>query len=322
MIVEGIAVGTELLLGQVVNSNAAQIAARLADAGLDHYQQTVVGDNLDRIAAALRWAVERADAVILTGGIGPTPDDLTRQAICAATGLEMDFDEVYADHLRGLWASRGREMPASNLRQAERPRGAELIANPKGTAPGLRLRAGETWIFALPGVPEEMLPMLEGEVIPFLVREAGTGSGVLVSRVLRTWGESESRIGELLDELFRASINPTVAFLASAGEIRVRLTARGQTREEAEALIDPVADEVMRRLGSRVFALGEATIEEIVLGLLGERGWGLAVAESATGGTIAGRITSVAGSSKSFLGGVVAYHPRLKEELLGVSASV
>ncbi|MCB2224008.1 MAG: competence/damage-inducible protein A [Actinobacteria bacterium] len=322
MIVEIVAVGTELLLGQIVNSNAAEIGSRLAEAGLDHYRQTVVGDNLDRMAAALREAMERADAVVVTGGIGPTQDDITREAMCAAAGVPMVFDEAFAGLLRERWARRGWEMPESNLRQAEHPEGAVMIPNPRGTAPGLRLRAGDAWLIALPGVPQEMLPMLEESVIPFLVAEAGGDGSVLVSRVIRTWGLPESRVAEMLGDLFAAAGNPTMAFLASAGEIKVRLTARAPDDRAAAALLDPLEAVVRERLGRRVFAVGGDPIEAIVLGLLAERGWTVGTAESATGGLLAARLTGVPGASASYVGSIVAYTARAKQDLLGVPAAV
>ena len=322
MKVEVLAVGTELLLGQIVNGNAAEIGRRLADAGLDHYHQVVVGDNLGRISAALTQAVGRADAVIVTGGLGPTQDDLTREAIAAAAGVEMAYSEEFAVHLRELWARRrGREMPVSNLRQAEYPLGAVFLPNSRGTAPGLRLKMGGAWIIALPGVPQEMLPMLEEQVIPFLVAAAG-GGGVLVSRLIRCWGESESGIAERLADLYESSTNPTVAFLASAGEIKVRLTARAASVEEAGALLDPMEDEVRRRLDRWVFSVGDETIEHIVLRLCRGKGWTLGTAESATGGLVAERLTSVPGASEVFVGAVVAYSPALKTALLGVAPEV
>jgi len=320
--VEILAVGTELLLGQIINSNAAQIGRRLAEAGLDHFRQGVVGDNLGRMIEALQGAMRRADAVIITGGIGPTQDDITREAMCAAAGVGMAFDDEYARLLRMRWEQRGIEMPESNLRQAEHPEGAVLIANPKGTAPGLRLRAGDTWLFALPGVPQEMLTMLEADVIPFLIAEAGGEEGVLVSRVIRTYGLPESRVSEMLADVFDAMTNPTMAFLASAGEIKVRLTARAADEDSAEALLDPVEAQVRDRLGHRVFAVGGGSIESIVLDLVGERGWSLGTAESATGGMVAARLTSVPGSSASFVGSVVAYSAAAKRDLLGVPAEV
>jgi nicotinamide-nucleotide amidase len=322
MNVEVVAVGTELLLGQIVNGNAAEIGRRLAEAGLDHYHQVVVWDNLGRAAGVLTQALGRADAVIVTGGLGPTQDDITREAICAAAGVEMACSEEMATHLREWWTRRrGRDMPASNLRQAEYPQGAVFLSNPKGTAPGLRLQVGRCWLFALPGVPQEMLPMLDEHVLPFLVEQAG-GPGVLASRLVRCWGESESSIGERLGDLFESSTNPTVAFLASAAEIKVRLTARARTREEAAAVLDPMEAEVRRRLGPTVFAVGEEAIEAMVLRLCRERGWKLGTAESATGGMVAQRLTSVPGSSAVFVGSIVAYSAALKTALLGVPAEV
>jgi nicotinamide-nucleotide amidase len=320
MRVEVVAVGTELLLGQIPNGNAAEIGRRLAEAGLDHYRQAVVGDNLERAAGAISEAAGRAEAVIVTGGLGPTEDDITREALCAAAGVPMAYSEEIAEQLRGLWASRrGREMPPSNLRQAHYPEGATILPNAKGTAPGLRLRIGDAWVFALPGVPAEMRAMLDEAVVPFLVAKAG-GGGVLVSRLIRTWGESESGIGERLAGL--GSANPTVAFLASAGEIKVRITARAASAAEADSLLDPLEEEVRRRLARWVFAVGEETIEQIVLRLCREKGWRLGTAESATGGLIAQRITSVPGASEVFVGAVVAYSPALKTSLLGVSAEI
>jgi nicotinamide-nucleotide amidase len=266
--------------------------------------------------------VGRADALIITGGIGPTQDDLTREAICAAAGVPMDFAADYADHLRRWWQARGREMPATNLRQAEHPRGAELIPNAKGTAPGLRLRVGQCWVFALPGVPQEMLPMVDEHVIPFLLGQAGVEGGVLVSQMLRTWGESESRIAEIVGDLYDNNTNPTLAFLASGGEIKLRLTARAATPAAAADLIAPVEAEIRRRLGRLVFAAGADTIERIVLRLCAERDWTLATAESATGGLLSAALTSVPGSSEVVRGGIVAYHPELKTRLLGVDPAI
>ena len=321
MIVEVLAVGTELLLGQIVNRNAADIGTRLADAGLNHYHQSVVGDNRARMVEAIRLACSRADALIITGGIGPTKDDVTREALADAAGVPLLFDDAFAERLRRYWEARGREMPDSNLRQAQYPDGAELIANPKGTAPGLQIEIDGTWIFALPGVPAEMIPMLENDVLPFLQRQAGGDDAAVVSRLLRTWGESESKIGELLDDLFEESQNPTVAFLASAGEIKVRLTAKAESEAAARALIAPIERIVRERLGTRVFGADDDIIEAVLLRMLKERGWTLATAESATGGLIASRITSIPGASRVFRGGVVAYGTEVKRNQLGVPAT-
>jgi nicotinamide-nucleotide amidase len=263
----------------------------------------VVGDNLDRIVSALRAAIERSGAVVITGGIGPTQDDITREAMCAVAGVEMVFDDEFAVALRRRWEERGLEMPESNLRQAEHPAGSVLIPNPKGTAPGLRLRVDGAWLFALPGVPQEMIPML-----------------VLVSRVIRTYGLPESRVSEMLADLFDEASNPTMAFLASAGEIKVRLTARASDESAAAAILDPMEAAVCERLGHRVFAIGGGSIESIVLEAVRERGWTIGTAESATGGLVAGRLTSVPGASSAFVGSMVAYTPGAKGHLLGVAA--
>lgn len=319
MIVEIVAVGTELLLGQIVNENAAAIGARLAEAGFDVNHSVMVGDNIVREAGVLALAASRADAVIITGGIGPTQDDLTREAICEAFGLPMRFSDAYAADLRDKWTASGREMPESNLRQAEFPAGAELLSNPKGSAPGLALAIDDCLLFAVPGVPEEMKFLLETEVVPRLLKQSGE-TGVVQSRLLRTWGRSESQVGEMLDHLYRGSTNPSIAFLASGGEIKVRITTKAVDVETAEEMITPVEAEVRAVLGNTVFGIDDETIETVVARLLLNRGWTVGTAESATGGMIAARLTSIPGSSKFFRGSVVAYAPDLKKSMLAVES--
>lgn len=320
MIAEVIAVGTELLLGQTVNTNAARIGARLADSGVQHNFSTVVGDDLGRMVEAMRLALKRADVIVITGGIGPTQDDITREAICEATGRPMRFSDDYADRLQRWWASRGREMPESNLKQAEYPDGADLLENPKGTAPAISLEHEDVLIFALPGVPAELEALLDLYIVPML-RER-SGEGVVLSRVIRTYGESESRVGEMLSDVYEKSGNPSMAFLATAAEIKIRLTAHAATEAEAEALIAPFESVVKERMGSLVFGVDDETIERIVLGLAAEKGWTIATAESATGGMVASRITSVPGASRVFRGAVVAYHEQVKRVNLGVGADL
>jgi nicotinamide-nucleotide amidase len=317
VIVEVIAVGTELLLGQITNTNASFIGATLADHGLDAHYQQVVGDNLARVATAIRTAIDRSDAVIITGGIGPTRDDLTREALCEATGRDLVISDEYAAHLRDWLAARGREMPESNLRQAQHPEGAEQLMNPKGTAPGLALEHDGTLIFGIPGVPQEMEHLLTEEVIPRIVARSG-GSAVVVSRMLRTWGQSESMVGEMLDDLYQASTNPSIAFLASAGEIRVRITAKADSHDAALALIEPVEAEVKDRLAPWFYGSDDETVHTVILGLLVEKGWTIGAAESMTGGLVAASLTSVPGSSSVVKGGLVAYDRELKHRLLGV----
>jgi nicotinamide-nucleotide amidase len=316
MIVEVIAVGTELLLGQIVNSNLATIGAALAERGYDaHYQQTV-GDNIDRIATTINTALERSDAVIITGGIGPTQDDITREAVCAATGLEMVFNEEYAEHLRSWWSGRGREMPESNIRQAYHPAGAELLDNPRGTAPGLAIDHEGKLIFCVPGVPAEMEHLLFADVLP---RLSATGEmEVIASRLIRTWGRAESDVAEILDDLYE-STNPSIAFLASASEIKIRITAKAADQQTATAMIEPVELEVRSRLGESVFGADDETIERILLRTLSDLGYTIGTAESMTGGLVAARLTELPGSSAVMKGALVAYDTELKKRLLGVT---
>lgn len=319
MIVEAIAIGTELLYGQTVNTNAAVIGARLAEAGLEHQHSSVVGDHHGRMVDAIRLAMSRADAVIITGGLGPTQDDITREALAEATGRPLVFSDEYAERLRRWWEGRGREMPESNLKQAEHPEGADLLDNPKGTAPGLRLDMGDTLVFAVPGVPAELEVLLDMYLIPDL--RDRSDKRVVLNRVLRTYGESESKIGEMLADLYDDG-NPSMAFLASAAEIKIRLTAKATTVAEAEALVAPLQAAVQERLGRLIFGVDDETVEAIVLGLAEERGWSMATAESATGGMVASRITAVPGASKVFRGAIVAYHEDIKRMNLGVDAAL
>ena len=321
MKVEIVAIGTEMLLGQIVNANAATIAGRLADHGLAHHFQGVVGDNPGRMAEAMRIAIDRSDALILTGGIGPTKDDVTREVVADIAGVPLVFDEEFADALRRRWEATGREFPESNLRQAYRPEGSRVVPNRKGTAPGFMAHVDGCWVIALPGVPQEMVAMLDGHVLPFLAAEAG-GGGVVVSRLLRSWGISEAKVGEMLDDLFVGSTNPTVAFLASSGVIKVRLTARADSESEAFGLIAPIEDEVRRRLGRAVFGVDDDTIETVLHAKLLERGWTIATAESATAGLVASRLTAVPGASAVFRGSIGAYAIDVKTDVLGVDADV
>jgi nicotinamide-nucleotide amidase len=316
VIVEVIAVGTELLLGQIVNTNAAFIGSILAERGFDaHFHQTV-GDNQQRMVEAITTAVGRADAVIISGGIGPTQDDITREALAEATGRDLIFDKGYAEHLRDWWKRRKSTMPESNLRQATHPVGSELMINPRGSAPGIALEHEKTLIFCVPGVPAEMEFLVVNEVLPRLTRRAGVDQAI-ASRLIRTWGRSESAIAEVLDDLYEAA-NPSIAFLADASEIKVRITAKAPTVSEAMAKIEPVEMEVRARLGESVFGADGETIERVLLDMLAERSYTIGTAESVTGGMVTARLTDLPGSSAVVKGGIIAYDSKLKQELLGV----
>ncbi len=280
-----------------------------------------MGDNHDRIVDALREALARADAVLVCGGLGPTQDDITREAIASVMGVELVRHDELVPAMREIFASRGREMPENNLRQADVPEGATPIEQRTGTAPGLICPVGDKVVYAVPGVPGEMREMLERAVLPDLARRAGTRISI-VSRSLRTWGESESRVAELLGprlEALDATGNPTIAFLASGIEgIKVRLTARAGSDDEANQLLDAEEAEVRAILGPLVFSGRDESMEVVIGRLLGERGWTLAVAESLTGGLVAARLVTADGASEWFRGGVVAYDPAVKFELLHV----
>jgi len=318
---EIVAVGTELLLGQIVNSNAAWMGEQLALRGIDHHRQTVVGDNHTRIVAALREALARADAVIVCGGLGPTQDDITREAIAEVLGVRLVRDDGLVAAMREVFARRGRAMPDSNLRQADVPDGATPIEQRTGTAPGLVCPVGDKVVYAVPGVPYEMREMLERAVLPDLEARAGTRR-VLVSRTLRTWGESESRLAELLAPRLAAldeAGNPTLAFLASGIEgIKVRLTAAAPTAPDAAGLLDAEETQVRAILGDLVFSSADEPMEAVVGRLLEDRALTLAVAESLTGGLVASRLVTVPGASAWFTGAVVAYDSQVKYEVLGV----
>jgi nicotinamide-nucleotide amidase len=316
---EIVGVGTELLLGQIANTNAQWISERLAEIGVDVLHHVVVGDNIGRIVETLRTAVARADVVIMTGGLGPTQDDLTRAALAEAAQAPLVRHEEIEESLRERFRARGREMPETDLAQADVPLGGRYIAPERGTAPGLVVAIGEGNVYALPGVPSEMREMMEGTVLPELAALAGPAS--LVSRTLRCYGLPESRIAELLDDLYRASANPTVAYLAGGGEVHVRLTAKASTREEALALLEPLERTVRTRLGDHVYGTGGEALEVLVGRLLAERGLTIACAESLTGGGLGERITAVPGASRSFLGSAVTYAAETKRSVLGVSAS-
>jgi nicotinamide-nucleotide amidase len=318
---EVVAVGTELLLGQIVDSNSAWIGEQLALAGIDSHFQTKVGDNLARIVSCIRLALERSDAVILCGGLGPTQDDITREAIAEVMGVPLIRSPEMAERIRALFASRGRQMAANNLRQADIPDGAVPIPEMPGTAPGLICPVGEKVIYAVPGVPYEMRTMVSATVIPDLQRRAGV-SAVIQSRVLRTWGHTESGLAELLAgriEELDVIGNPTLAFQASGIEgIKVRITAKARDPAAANAML--MAEEARLRavLGDYVFGVDDQNMESVVVDMLNSRGWCLAVAESVTGGLVTCRLTGVPGAGEVVRGGLVAYASDIKFALLGV----
>jgi nicotinamide-nucleotide amidase len=292
------------------------MSERLAEIGADVLHHQAVGDNVERIADAFRRAMSRADVVIATGGLGPTPDDVTREGLALALGRTLERRPEIDDLLREKFARIGRAMPETNLQQADVPTGCRIIVPERGTAPGLACEHEGVLIYAVPGVPAEMREMLQGTILPELSERGGPS--VIVSRILRCTGIGESSVSELLDDLFHASVNPTVAYLASDGETRVRLTAKAPSRAEAERLLSPLVDEVLERLGDVVFSVDGEDLEVVVGRALRARRATVACAESLTGGGVAERLSRSPGSSESFAGSAVVYTEEAKRRVLGV----
>lgn len=320
-----LAVGTELLLGQIIDSNSAWLGEQLSAAGIDSLLQVKVGDNVGRITSQLSQMLVDADAVIVSGGLGPTHDDLTRDAIAAVMGVELEHNESIAAVIRELFASRRRRMADNNLRQAQVPVGATIIAQTRGTAPGLlcpvTVDGVEKIVFAVPGVPHEMKEMFERAILPELQRRSGDSS-VIASRVLRTWGDSESGLNERLDgviaELEQIG-NPTLAFLASGWDgLKVRLTGKAPTGSACTELLDSWERRLRDVIGDVVFGVDDETMESVVLDLMRSKGWSLGLAESVTGGLVSARLTGIPGASDVFRGSIVSYASEVKRTVLGV----
>jgi len=326
--VEIVAVGTELLLGQIPDTNSQWLGERLAANGISSHFHQHVGDNHDRIVLAFRTALARSDAMIVCGGLGPTQDDITRAALAEVMNVPLDRDEELVATIRVMFESRGRAMPDNNLLQADVSRGATIIPQTRGTAPGLICAVGLKAVYAVPGVPHEMSDMFERAILPDLLarqRQAGE-TAVIRSRVLRTWGASESALAEAVSARFDALEHGgrvTIAFLASGIEgIKVRLTARGENDDEAWALLADeerrVREVINESFGDIIFGVDDESMEDVIAQRLITRGATLAVAESLTGGLIASRLVNVAGASTWFRGGVVTYASQVKFDLLHV----
>lgn len=315
-----LAIGTELLLGQIVDTNSSWIGEQLAAVGIDTMEHRKVGDNLSRMVGAMREMLDDADAIVVCGGLGPTQDDVTREAIAELLGVELERREELVEHIASLFGTRGRDMPANNLRQADVPKGAAPIPNPIGTAPGVRAELDAKVVYAVPGVPYEMQLMVREHVLPDLLARSGEAASI-VSRSLKTWGASESGLAEMIADRVETQKNPTIAFLARGIEgIVVRVTAKAPSEREARALIEPEEAALRAILGDLVFAVDDETMEHAVLSRLEQRGWTLGVAESLTGGLIGARIASVPGASRVFQGSIASYATDVKRSVLGVTA--
>lgn len=313
---ELIAVGTELLLGSIANTNAQYLSRELSTLGINVFYHTVVGDNPERLQKAVAIAKTRADIIITTGGLGPTCDDLTKQTLASAFGKELFYHKPSAERMEAYFQRLGRPITENNYQQVMLPVGCSVLDNDRGTAPGCAFSADDCLVIMLPGPPLECLPMFEQQVAP-LLRELS--DGMLVSRTLRVYGIGESAAEALLREQMNTLHNPTLAPYAKGGEVELRITANADTEEEARALIAPVEEEVRRILGDKIYGADVPSLEAVCFTLLQEAGLTIGTAESCSGGLVAKRITDLAGASKVFLGGIVSYANSTKTQLLGVS---
>lgn len=316
MIAEIVSVGTELLMGQIVNTDAQFIASHLAPLGYRALYQVTVGDNPARLAGVVQSALARADVLLFTGGLGPTDDDLTKETVAQALGLEMAVVPEEEARLRAYFASRGKEMTPNNLKQARFPTGSIILPNPNGTAPGCIMEADGKAAILMPGPPRELYPMFRDHVLPYLEKRSGVR---LHSRELRIFGMGESEVTYRLRDLIAAQTNPTIAPYVKTSEVTLRVTAQCQDDAEGERLVVPVIDAILARLGSIVYSTNGESLPALCVRLLLRQGATLAVAESCTGGMLASSIVDIPGCSACFLEGVVTYANGAKVRRLGVS---
>jgi len=319
---EILCVGTELLLGQIIDTNAAYIAGQLARAGTDVLRKQTVGDNLERIADCISGALNRSEILIITGGLGPTTDDLTREAIASYLKVELEHHAELEANLQAFFDKRGITPGATIMRQAFLPKGAQAIPNPVGTAPGVFVQTKEDkLIFAVPGVPREMKALLDGFIIPTISERESGERQIIVSRVLRAFGVGESTLAEPIEDILTTSKNPTVAPLIFGNtEVHLRLTAKARDEEEAAVLLDETEAILRARVGDYLFGRDGETLASVVIGLLRGKGSTLSLAESLTGGLAQNLICEVPGASDVFVGGIVAYSEKIKTEILGVDS--
>ena len=316
MIAELLFIGTELLLGQILNTNAQYLSQRLAAIGVDVYRQTVVGDNFGRVEACVSEALGRSDILITSGGLGPTADDLTREAVARALGLPLVTDSQTLHSIERFFAERSRPMTPNNAKQALLPAGGQMIPNPRGTAPGVYVEHHGKKIAMLPGPPHELVPMFEQAIVPRLT--AGCQAQTIVSRVLHLCGIGESDLETRVRDLIDAQGETTIAPLASLGEVKLRLTTKADSQELALRRMAPIEEEIRRRLGRHVYGMDGETLAQATAALLIRSGFRLGLAESCTGGMLAAELTGQPGISAAFPGGVVAYADATKSALLGV----
>lgn len=319
---EILSIGTELLLGQIVDTNAAYLAEKLASLGINLYFKTTVGDNPERITQALEQALQRADLIITTGGLGPTTDDLTIETIAHYFHEELVVDQLSLEKIEKFFQVRQLMMPRNNQKQALRPKSAKIIRNPLGTAPGIILEKAGKIIISMPGVPKEMYQMTEETVIPYLESKLGEGRSIIKSRTLKILGLGESSIEEQIMDLMLNQSNPTIAPYAKESETHLRITAKGQSQQEVNQLINEAEELIRQRINKYIYAVDEKKLEDLVAERLAEKDLTIALAESCTGGLISHRMTNISGISQYLERGIVSYSNQAKIENLGVDPEI
>jgi nicotinamide-nucleotide amidase len=316
MITEIISVGTELILGDVIDTNSAYIASKMTEYGFDIHYMNTVGDNLERLVKVLNRAITRSDLIIITGGLGPTDDDLTREAIAKSTETKLVMIPELMTRLENLFKRRNYRMTDNNKKQALLPEGARALENRLGTAPGILLEKDDYIIISLPGVPREMEHIFKEEVIPYI---KGLNSRIIRSKVLNFFGIGESSLETEIKDILERQNNPTLALLAGTGEVKIRITATGNTEQVVKDLIDKAEMEIRQRVGDYIYGTNDEGLPSVIAGLMRKKGLSLSIAESCTGGLLGNRITDISGSSDFFAGGIIAYSNEIKKSLLGVN---
>lgn len=320
MTVEIIAVGTEILLGNIVNTNAAYLAEKCAGLGLSCYHQDVVGDNEERLMETIRLALTRADIILLSGGLGPTQDDLTKEAAAKVMGKALYLHEPSREAIRQFFAERNLEITENNWKQAMVPEGCTVVENPGGTAPGIIMAENGKHVVLMPGPPGELIPMFERSIMPYL---AGLTSGVIYSQTVKICGVGESKAESMMEDLVDAQSNPTIATYAKIGEVHLRVTATAQDEKEAKKLVKPMVKELKGRFGNHVYTTdSEVTLEKAVVDLLMANKLTACTVESCTGGMLSARLINVPGVSEVFKSGYVTYSNKSKRKLLGIKKNI
>ncbi len=320
MTVEIIAVGTEILLGNIVNTNAAYLAEKCAGLGLSCYHQDVVGDNEERLSETIRLALTRADIILLSGGLGPTQDDLTKEAAAKVMGKELYLHEPSKEAIRQFFAERNMEITENNWKQAMVPEGCIVVENPGGTAPGIIIAENGKHVVLMPGPPGELIPMFERSIMPYL---AGLTTGVIYSQTVKICGVGESKAESMVEDLVNAQDNPTIATYAKTGEVHLRVTATAPDEKEAKKLVKPMVKELKGRFGNHVYTTdSEVTLEKAVVDLLMANKLTACTVESCTGGMLSARLINVPGVSEVFKSGYVTYSNKSKRKLLGIKKNI